>query len=122
MKLASTRAAALAFAGLLPLLPGCGGTSVNAFLFGGIREQDVSRAPAGATTYRCEAGKRFFVRYLDGAAWVILPDREFRLDKVVSASGERYSNGNSTFEITGSAASLSDGATVTHNACKAATD
>ena len=93
MKLQISRAAALACAGLA--LSAC--SSVNLWPFGGDKEQDPSRTPAGATAYQCEGGKRLFVRYLDNsaAAWVILPEREFRLNKasalrvcVARSSGE----------------------------------
>jgi membrane-bound inhibitor of C-type lysozyme len=122
MKRPVTGAATIALAAALPLLSACAGISLSS-PFGGVKEQDVSRAPAGAMTYQCEGGKRFFVRYLDSgaAAWVILPEREFRLNQTVSASGARYSNGNSTLETKGNEATLWDGATVTHVGCKAAT-
>jgi len=111
---------AIAFIGATLVLGGC--ANVNQWLFGGAKEQDLSRPPPGATAYQCEAGKRLFVRYLENgaAAWVILPEREFRLNKVTSASGARYSNGNSTLETSGAATTLWDGASVTHSGCKAA--
>ncbi len=111
-----TRAAALACATLM--LSACGSMSMNLWPFGGGKEQDPSRTPAGATAYQCEGGKRLFVRYLDSgaAAWVILPDREFRLNK--TASGARYSNGSATLDIKDNEATLADGAAVTHAGCK----
>ena len=117
MKHRITRAAALACAILI--LSACGSINLDVLSFGGAKEQDTSRAPAGATTYQCEGGKRLFVRYLDNgaAAWVILPEREFRLNKTVS--GTRYSNGSATLDISDNVATLSDGAAVTHAGCKA---
>lgn len=114
MKHRRTRAAALACATLM--LNAC--SNVNLWPFGGDKEQDPWRTPAGATAYQCEGGKRLFVRYLDNgaAAWVILPDREFRLDKTTST---RYSKGSATLDIKDGGAALSDGATVTHAGCKA---
>jgi len=119
MKHRITRTAALAGAALM--LSACGSVNVNLWPFGGDKEQDPSRTPAGATAYQCEGGKRLFVRYLDNgaAAWVILPDREFRLNKIASASSTRYSNGSATLDIKDSRATLSDGATVTRAGCKA---
>lgn len=113
------RAAALAIATLM--LSACGSVNLDVLSFGGSKEQDTSRAPAGATAYQCEGGKRLFVRYLDNgaAAWVILPEREFRLNKVSSGVGSRYSNGSATLEINDAGATLSDGAAVTHAGCKA---
>ncbi len=116
-----TRTAALACAILL--LGACSSIrNLDLLPFGGVKEQDVSRTPAGATVYQCDAGKRLFVRTLDNgaAAWVILPDREFRLNKTTSATGSRYTNGSATLDIKDNAATLSDGAGVTHAGCKAA--
>jgi membrane-bound inhibitor of C-type lysozyme len=60
------------------------------------------------------------VRYVDNgkSAWVILPEREFKLNPVISASGARYGNGVATLDTRGDEATLSDGATVTHANCK----
>ncbi|MGP1682469.1 MAG: hypothetical protein ACTS8S_09110, partial [Giesbergeria sp.] len=73
MKHRITRAAALACATLT--LSACSSVNLDVLSFGGAKEQDTSRPPAGATAYQCEGGKRLFVRYLDNgaAAWVILP-------------------------------------------------
>ena len=111
-----TRAAALACTSLM--LSAC--SSISLWPFGGGPETDPTRAPAGATTYQCDNSKQFYVRYLDkgAAAWVILPEREFRLNKI--ASGGSYSNGSDTLDIKDGGATLSDGATVTYADCKAA--
>ena len=121
MKHRITRIAALILAGSSLLLGACSSIGVDLWPFGGGKEQDPSRTPPGATAYACEGGTRLFVRYLDNgaAAWVILPDREFRLNKATSASGTRYSNGNAMLDIKDGAATLSDGAAVTHAGCKA---
>lgn len=116
MKHRITRAAALTYASLM--LSAC--SSISLWPFGGDQERDTSRPPVGATMYQCDNSKRFFVRYLDNgaAAWVILPDRQFRLNK--AASGSSYSNGSDTLELKGGVATLSDGANVTRAGCKAA--
>ncbi len=114
MKHRITRTAAIACASLM--LSAC--SSVNLWPFGSDKEQDSSRAPAGATAYQCEGGKRLFVRYLDNgaAAWVILPEREFRLNK--AASGTGYSNGSATLDIKDNVVTLLDGGKPTHAGCK----
>jgi len=119
MKHRIARKAALACATLT--LSACSSVSVNLWPFGGDKEQDPSRTPAGATAYQCEGGKRLFVRYLDNgaAAWVILPEREFRLNKTASGSGTRYSNGSATLDIKDGGATLADGAAATYAGCKA---
>jgi membrane-bound inhibitor of C-type lysozyme len=94
------------------LLAGC--SSVNVWPFGeGARE--VSRAPGNATEYRCDGGRRFHVRMLEGgAAWLILPEREVRLEK---GAGNRYTAGRLVLEIDGPSATLNDPPTVFSN-CK----
>jgi membrane-bound inhibitor of C-type lysozyme len=121
MKHPSTHIAALTLAGSSLLLGACSSVSVNLWPFGGGKEQDLSRTPAGAIAYACEGGKRLFVRYLDNgaAAWIILPDREFRLNKVTPGAGARYSNGSATLDIKDNEATLFDGTKPTHAGCKA---
>jgi membrane-bound inhibitor of C-type lysozyme len=84
--------------------------------------QERADVPANATAYECAGGKHFYVRSLDGgaSAWVILPEREFRLGRVGEA-GTRYGNGSATLEITGNVANLSEGSTVSYADCKAQT-
>ena len=106
--------------GLCASLAGCGGVSLWPF---GSSGEERSRVPPNATEYQCDAGKRFYMRYLrDGAsAWIIFPEREFRLDKVASAQGSsRYSNGTAVLEVKGSEATLTDGPTAGFNGCKVA--
>lgn len=119
MKHRITRTAALSCATLL--LSACGSLNLDVLSFGGVKEQDTSRPPAGATAYQCDGGKRLFVRYLDNgaAAWVILPEREFRLNKTATGGGTRYSNGNDALDVKDGVATLYDGAAVTHAGCKA---
>lgn len=102
------------------LLGGCG--SISLWPFGGETNQDRTRAPSDATEYQCAGGKHFYLRYLDngGAAWIIFPEREFRLDKVSSAAGTRYSNGITTLNINGNEATLADGSAISFAGCKAA--
>lgn len=120
MKTTFIRQALPALAFLALLLPGCG--SVSLWPFGGDNDQGRTRAPSDATEYQCAGGKRFYVRNLDngGAAWIIFPDREFRLDKAVSAAGTRYSNGITTLDINGNEATLADGPAIAFAGCKAA--
>ena len=115
-----TRWRSTALACLALLMTGCG--SVNLWPCRSDTAPERSRAPANATEYQCDAGKRFHVRYLDGggAAWVILPEREFRLDKVAAASGTRYSNGSATLEVNGNEAALADPPAISFTGCKGA--
>jgi len=80
------------------------------------------RWPSDAVVYKCDAGKQLVVRYLDSgkSAMVYFPEREFRLDPVVAASGARYSNGRTTLYTQGDEASLDDGGQRTFTDCKRA--
>jgi len=78
-----------AVASLCLMLAGCGSISVPNLWPFGESTTELSREPANATAYQCEGG-RLYVRLIDDAAWVILPDRELRLDKEVTASGSSY--------------------------------
>ena len=101
------------------VLAGCGSMDFERFNpFAGPRDQsDRIATPAGATEYRCEGGKRFFVRFLENrkSAWVILPEREFRLDQ---AGDNRYRNASAVLEVGGDSASLNDGPQIAFNGCK----
>src|SRR5215212_3390673 len=104
------------------LLSGCGSLSkLDVWPFGGDKKESRSGPPANATEFQCDGGKRFYVRYLENgaAAWLILPDREVRFDKVAADSGMRYSNGNAVLEVHGSEATLAVGAAVSFTGCKA---
>ena len=102
------------------LLPGCGG--VKLWPFGSDTVEERSRTPANATEYQCTGGKRFFVRMLEGGAavWLILPEREVRLNKLAADSGSRYGNGIAVLDLNGGEASLTDGSTISWSGCKAA--
>jgi hypothetical protein len=100
-------------------LAGC--SSVNLWPFGSSSSQELSRTPANATEYFCNNDRRFYVRFLDNGAsvWVILPEREFRLDKVDGAT-TRYTNKSAILEINeDKEVSLRDGATLAFTGCKA---
>ncbi len=106
----------------LLLLTGCGDMNVKKYLpFTSDTPPERSRTPANATEYQCAAGKRFHVRMLEGgaAAWLILPEREVRLEKLAAQAGTRYSNGIAVLEINGNEAMLKDGAAVSFAGCKA---
>ncbi|MDK9701719.1 MAG: MliC family protein [Sulfuritalea sp.] len=104
------------------LLAGCGEMNVRKYLpFGAdAPAQERSRTPANSTEYQCAAGKRFYVRTLEGGAavWLILPEREVRLNKL--GTGTRYSNGIAVLELNGNEATLTDGAATPFTGCKSA--
>lgn len=97
------------------LVAGCSGTgslgSISLWPFGQDRERERSRTPQGATAYQCPGGRQFYVRNLENgnAVWLTLPDRDLRLERDRASQAVRYSRANTTLEIDGSTASVSDG-------------
>ncbi|MDP2823885.1 MAG: hypothetical protein Q8O52_14565 [Sulfuritalea sp.] len=111
----------LASLACISLLAGCGEMKLKVWPFGGDTTiQERSRAPVNAVEYQCAGGKRFHVRTLEsgGALWLILPEREVRLDRLGAGGATRYGKGNTVLEINGSDASLSDGAAISFTGCK----
>jgi len=100
------------------LVAGCGGGGW--WPFGESTPDPAARIPAGATPYTCAGGKTLYVRYAsDGkSAWVIYPDREFRLDRVESGGGETYTNRITTLIRNGDAATLDEENARVFNDCK----
>jgi membrane-bound inhibitor of C-type lysozyme len=79
-----------------------------------------TRVPPGATEFSCAGAKRLLVRFTaDGkSAWVIYPDREFRLDRPGSGAGELYTNGVTSLSVQGADAHLDEGSTRAFAECK----
>ncbi|MCX7170603.1 MAG: MliC family protein [Proteobacteria bacterium] len=102
------------------VLPACSG--INLWPFGKEEVRERSRIPANASEYQCAGAKRFYLRMLEngGAAWVILAEREVRLDKVAAATGTRYSNGIAVLNLNGNEATLEDGPANSFAGCKKA--
>lgn len=119
MRSRTVRRAAWPALGLSLLAAGCG--SLGVWPFGSDEVRERSLAPANATEYRCQGGKQFYVRDLEGgkSVWVILPEREFRLDQAgAAAAGKRYSNGTATLDLDAGGATLTEGGTVLYGPCK----
>jgi len=74
--------------------------------------------PQGATAYRCNAGKSFFIRSMDEgrAVWVMLIEREFRLE-APAAGATRFTNGRTALNLNGDQASIEEGSVTTYAAC-----
>ena len=103
---------------LIALAAGCG--SVERLWGGGPAEQ--KRVRAGVTEFSCDSNKKLQVLF-DAAgktAWVIFPEREFRLDAVPGGSGAAYSNGRTTLTATAEGTRLEEGSSVTFANCKRA--
>ena len=103
------------------LLAGCESMSLPSTVWPfGDKSVERSRVPANSVAYQCAGNKRFYLRYLDNgaAAWVILPEREFRLDRIAGDGGTRYGNGRAVLAVNGEELSLSDGPTVNYTQCR----
>jgi hypothetical protein len=102
------------------LLAGCGEMKMKVWPFGNDTIQERSRAPSNATEYLCAAGKRMYVRTLEGGAavWLILPERELRLDRLGAENSTRYGKGNITLDLNGNMAAIKDGNTIPYLDCK----
>lgn len=101
------------------LLTGCGDINVKKYIpFTGDAPVERSRTPVNAVEYQCATGKRLYLRTLDGGAavWLILAEREVRLEKLGDAS--RYGKGNTVLDLNGDAATVTEGATTTYAGCK----
>lgn len=106
-------------AGITLLLSACGDMNVKKYIpFTGDSVEERSRTPANATEYHCAGGKRIYVRTLDGGAavWLILRERELRLDRI--GTSNRYSTGNTVLTLEGGNASVADGGPPTYTDCK----
>lgn len=111
-------------AGLLAgivVLAGCGDMKIKVWPFGADGPRVHSREPLNAREYHCAANKRFYLRMLDGgeAAWLILPEREVRLERI-GAGSTRYGKGNLVLDLAADKASLNDGASTAYADCKPA--
>ena len=109
----------IAGAAVALLLSACGDMNLKKFNpFAGDPVLESSRTPANATEYQCAGGKRLHIRTLDGgqAVWLILAERELRLDRI--GSSQRYGKGTTVLEFDGNRATVSEGAAATYSACK----
>ena len=103
-------------AGVPVLLALVASLAVYSFWSGGVRE--LPRTPVDALAMECEGGKTLLLRMESSgkAAWIIFPDREFRLDR--SDDPSRYSNGRATLVVRGDAMSLEEPGSPTLANCR----
>lgn len=113
-----TPAPALAILAVLGL-SACGSVGLWPF---GEETAERSRVPANATAYHCDGDRKLYVRLLDNgaAAWVILPEREIRLEKTGAAAGTNYAYRGTLLEIKGAEVVLLEGSKPVLTGCKAA--
>lgn len=98
------------------LLAACGDMKPKIWPFADSGPRERARDPANAREYACAGDKRFYIRSLEGGAlWLILPEREVRLEGL---GGTRYGKGSLVLELGADGASLVDGAATTYAGCK----
>lgn len=95
------------------LLGGC--SSVKVWPFGD-KESATPGMPANAVEYRCDGGKRFFVRHNGNNVWLILPEREINMSK--AAGDAKYVAGNTTLQLEADQAVLSENSNILYSGCK----
>lgn len=107
-------------AAALLVLAGCSSINVNLWPFGD-KDNGAARstAPADATAYHCDGKKTFYVRtmYEGKSVWVILPERQVRLDAVADEKVKRYAAGSTTLTLDGATATLAEGTSSTYTNC-----
>ncbi len=114
------RIACLVHIGVAIISGGCSNINLWPFEESSGNTRPGQRGPENATEYRCEGNKTFHVRYLEGgkSAWIFLPDRQVRLDKIAGEGEGRYTNGIATLVVQGMEAKLTDGPSISFSGCK----
>jgi len=112
-------AALPALAAFSLLAAGCGGIEMPSLPFMGEKALERSRVPANSTAYQCAGGKLFYLRMLENgaSAWVILPEREFRLDRM-GGDATRYGNGKAVLTVNADEVSLVDAPALNFTGCR----
>ena len=96
----------LSLAAVAALAAGC---SMNLNPFSSSGPAEVRRDMGGATEYRCDGNRRFWVRRVDATTvWLVAPDREVRLARIGAEGSQRFGVGNVVLEFDGNAAKLQD--------------
>jgi hypothetical protein len=110
------KAVAWMAAGALLAAAGC--SSLGEIITGGPKEQ--SRVREDAVQLACGTGKTLLLRIEPGgkSAWIILPEREFRLDLMQGVGDTRYSNGKTTLLVKDEAYSVEEGGTASFANCR----
>tara|TARA_B100000795_G_C22578551_1_gene352896 strand:+ start:232 stop:681 length:450 start_codon:yes stop_codon:yes gene_type:complete len=80
---------------------------------------EVNLVPEDSIKYQCANNESFYLRYLEenNAVWVILKNREFRLDRIESEN-KSYANNTTTLEIKGSNAIIKVDTSILYKKCQ----
>ena len=108
---------------LVILLSSCSSLSIDKEKISNILswESDTSEdfSPKNSIQFKCAANKVFYLRYLEekNAVWIILDDREFRLEKILDQDN-KFSNSMSNLEINPENTILNTSAKTSYEQCK----
>ena len=82
-------------------------------------DKSQSLSPDNSTQFICDQNRTFFLRYLEdnNAVWIILNNREFRLDKVL-VDDNKYSNGKTVLEFFQDSVTISSNEKSLYKQCK----
>jgi hypothetical protein len=82
--------------------------------------KELPRVREDALSMSCDAGRTLVVRIEpEGkAAWIILPEREFRLDRVANSADTRYTNGRTTLVVTDDRLSVEESGVPAFSNCR----
>ena len=75
--------------------------------------------PKDAISFKCANNESFYIKYLEenNAVWVILKDREFRLNKI-EGRNKTYANATTSLDITGNNAIIKVDASILYKECQ----
>jgi len=81
--------------------------------------EEVNLIPKDVTKFDCENNEFFYLKYLEenNAVWVILKNREFRLDKIEGLE-ESYANSTTTIDIKESSAVIRIDTAILYKKCQ----
>ena len=108
---------------LVILLSSCSSLSIDKEKISNILswESDTSEdfSPKNSIQFKCAENKVFYLRYLEekNAVWIILDDREFRLEKILDQDN-KFSNSMSNLEINPENTILNMSAKTSYEQCK----
>ena len=108
---------------LVILLSSCSSLSIDKEKISNILswESDTSEdfSPKNSIQFECAENKVFYLRYLEekNAVWIILDDREFRLEKILDQDN-KFSNNMSNLEINPENTILNTSAKISYEQCK----
>ena len=82
-------------------------------------DENQTISPENSIQFNCDQNQTFFVRYLEdkNAVWVILDNREFRLEKDL-VDNNKYSNGKTVLEISQGNMSITSNEKSLYKQCK----